>query len=123
MIFHLAERALWARGEPDAPYRAPSLETEGFIHASTAAQVMETARRFYAGRSDLVLLAIDPAALTAELRWEAPMVDGAVEATREGSFPHVYGPIDRGSVRWTAAMEWRGDAFLIPQQLERFLRP
>ena len=55
---------------------------DGFIHFSTAAQVVETAARHYAGQSQLLLLGVSVAALGAELRWEV---------SRGGAlFPHLY---------------------------------
>lgn len=88
-IFHIATRADWDMAQPAGEYRAASLDTEGFIHCSTAAQVIRTAHRFFHGQHNLVLLVIDPAKLHAELRYEA--ADGDL-------FPHVYGPLDLGAV-------------------------
>ena len=81
-IFHLAEPSDWARAVASGAYAADSLATEGFIHASTAAQVPLTFARYYADRTDLVLLAVDPAGL--DVRWET---------SGEDLFPHVYEPI------------------------------
>jgi uncharacterized protein (DUF952 family) len=47
---------------------------------------MGVARRFYAGRSDMVLLRIDPAMLNCEVRHEN--LEGGSTL-----FPHVYGPL------------------------------
>lgn len=54
-----------------------------FIHLSSAQQVPITLKRFYRGRSDLLLLKVDVAKLGGVLRWEG--ADGAC-------FPHFYGP-------------------------------
>jgi glutathione S-transferase len=85
MIYHIAARADWDAAQEAGLYAADSLASEGFIHCSTGAQVLGTAGRFYAGRHDLVLLAIDPARLTAELRYE--------EGEPGVLFPHLYGPL------------------------------
>ncbi|NTV63395.1 MAG: DUF952 domain-containing protein, partial [Oscillochloris sp.] len=71
-------------------YAADSLTSEGFIHCSTREQVLATAARFFAGRRDLLLLAIDPARLSAELRYE--------EGDLGVRFPHLYGPLELGAV-------------------------
>lgn len=63
--------------------------TEGFIHCSTAAQLVTTGRRHFAGQSDLVVLEIDPDRLRWELRWE--------ESGGE-PFPHLYGPLSLDAV-------------------------
>jgi uncharacterized protein (DUF952 family)/RimJ/RimL family protein N-acetyltransferase len=90
VIVHIATRAAWARAVEVGVYRGDTLGGEDFIHCSTPAQVTRVADAVYRGRSDLVLLCVDPARLGAELRWEA---------TADGErFPHVYGPIERGAV-------------------------
>lgn len=88
-ILHITTPADWQAALEAGIYGADSLETEGFIHCSTAQQIVATANRFYAGQSDLLLLHIDPQALAAELRWE--MADGQ-------DFPHIYGPINLDAV-------------------------
>jgi uncharacterized protein (DUF952 family) len=90
MIYHIAAGADWEAARAAGAYTADSLASEGFIHCSTAAQVAGTAQRFFAGRQDLVLLEIDPARLTAELRYE--------EGEPGVLFPHIYGPLDLAAV-------------------------
>jgi uncharacterized protein (DUF952 family) len=85
MIYHLAESADWA-ARTDSVYRAPSLLTEQFIHCATREQLPGVADRYYAGRTDLILLAIDPSRLTSPLVYENST--GGDEL-----FPHLYGPI------------------------------
>lgn len=88
-IFHITTDAEWQAALAAGAYRAPSLDEEGFIHASTASQVAATAARYYADVPDLVLLVIDPDAVTAEIRWE----------TSHGErYPHLYGALDLGAV-------------------------
>ena len=62
---------------------------DGFIHFSTAAQVEETARRHFAGRTDLLLVAVDVDGL--DIRWE-PSRGGEL-------FPHLYGVLPLSAVR------------------------
>ena len=80
--------AAW--GQAGTEYRADSLSSEGFIHCSFAEQVARSANRFYADAPELLLLHIDPEALTSPLRTEA--------AGTGEFFPHIYGPINRGAV-------------------------
>jgi uncharacterized protein (DUF952 family) len=89
IIYHLIPRAAWDSLPPVA-YRADSLDTEGFIHCATAAQVEWAANRFYRDASDLVVLHIDIGKLGSEVKWEE---GGAGEL-----FPHIYGPIEREAV-------------------------
>ena len=90
-IYHITSRKAWIDATRNGAYTAPSLQTEGFIHCSTAAQVLPVARGFFAGQTGLVLLAIDPRRLESEVKWEsAAPPDGVAEGV---TFPHIYGPI------------------------------
>ncbi|HVK20041.1 MAG TPA: DUF952 domain-containing protein [Actinokineospora sp.] len=90
MILHIVARSDW----PAAEVTAPSLVSEGFVHCSDPGTVHLPANRLYAGRTDLVLLEIDPALVGVPVRWEA-----AVPAIEAGPwFPHVYGPIPAAAV-------------------------
>ena len=83
LIYKIAPRALWAEAEARGRFTgAPVDLADGYIHFSTAAQAHETARRHFAGQSDLVLAAIDTAALGDALKWE-PSRGGQL-------FPHLY---------------------------------
>ena len=65
---------------------APVDFADGYIHLSSAAQAQETARRYFAGQPDLLLIAFDAGAFGEALRWE-PSRGGDL-------FPHLYGPLD-----------------------------
>jgi glutathione S-transferase len=95
-LYHLAIADEWeAARASGGPYERStigrSLADEGFIHCSFAGQVQGVADRFYGGRTDVVLLVVDPARLDGEVRVED--VVGAGEA-----FPHLYGPLPLGAV-------------------------
>jgi uncharacterized protein (DUF952 family) len=94
MILHFCGRADWETAEEAGEYRADTLETQGFIHCSTAAQVHLPANAIAHGRTDLVLLHIDEARLPHPPMWEEgdpPDPDGLL-------FPHVYEPIPSAAV-------------------------
>ena len=91
MILHIVPRAEYRAGQDVRP---ASLDTEGFVHCSDYGTVHLPAGRLFAGRTDLLLLQVDPAALDVPLRWEPgdpPSPDGVW-------FPHVYGPIPAHAV-------------------------
>lgn len=90
MIYHITTTTDWAAQQERSTYEAASLAIEGFIHLSTEEQVAGVLERYYQNVPDLLLLHIDPARLTAELRYEA--------ATHNELFPHLYGPINRDAV-------------------------
>jgi uncharacterized protein (DUF952 family) len=104
-IYHIALRSDWADAVAAGEYRVSTLgrtvEQEGFIHASTAAQVAGVANAFYTAAEDLLVLVIDPEKLTAPLRYD--LVPGADEP-----FPHIYGPLNVDAV--TGSVELRRDA-------------
>jgi uncharacterized protein (DUF952 family) len=85
VIYHLLV------GEPGpGDYVGDTLATEGFIHCSTREQVAWVAKRWFKGKTGLVVLEIDETRLRSELRW--------VESEPGQSFPHVHGPIDRAAI-------------------------
>lgn len=90
LIYHIAERPDWEQAMAGGAYSPASLGAEGFIHLSTAAQVLWVANRFYRGRAGLVLLVVDPTRLTADLRYE--------ESEPGQHFPHLYGPLNLDAV-------------------------
>jgi uncharacterized protein (DUF952 family) len=99
MIYHLTSRQAWTEARNGSDYRAESLTSEGFIHCSTEMQVLPVAEKYYKGQSDMVLLKIDPALLSSELRWEPPSGGAPPPGVPEGDlFPHIYGPINVDAV-------------------------
>jgi uncharacterized protein (DUF952 family) len=103
-ILHITTGAGWAAAQEAGALTTPSLTEEGFIHCSTRAQVEATANRIFAGSGDLLLLEVDPAKLTAELKWE--------RATDVGEeFPHIYGPLDLDAVVGSFALPEGPDGY------------
>jgi uncharacterized protein (DUF952 family) len=99
MIFHLTTSQAWREARQRGEYRAESLESEGFIHSSTERQILPVAEAFFRGQSGVLLLEIDPALLSSELRWEAPSGGTPPPGVVEGDlFPHIYGPIDLDAI-------------------------
>lgn len=110
-IFHIAAAAAWAAAG-DA-YRGDTLESEGFIHCSTARQVLSVANDIFRGRRDLVLLSIDPTRVGPEIRYEN--LEGGNE-----SFPHIYGPLERAAVVEAEPLEPDGEGrFVATRGLRR----
>ncbi|MFC5848354.1 DUF952 domain-containing protein [Deinococcus petrolearius] len=91
-VAHITTRAAWAGALAAGEYTAPSLRTQGFIHASRPdGQLLRVADFLYRGQPDLVVLLIAPERLRAELRWEE---------FEPGSdlFPHLYGSLSLDAV-------------------------
>src|SRR5262245_22045934 len=92
VIYKICPAAEWRMAEQAGVYRGSEVDRrDGFIHFSTAAQAPETAARHFAHQPDLVLIAVDAAALGDRLKWE-PSRGGAL-------FPHLYGDLPLKAVR------------------------
>jgi uncharacterized protein (DUF952 family)/GNAT superfamily N-acetyltransferase len=90
-LLHLIPTALW-RECLAAGAIAPSVAE--FVHLSTADQVALPAGRLFAGRPDLLLLAVDPDRIDVPVRFEA----GLPTDPPAMRFPHAYGPIRTSAV-------------------------
>ena len=101
VLLHISTAAEWETSRAAGAIAPASLAEVGFVHLSTPEQVALPANRFYPGRSDLLLLLIDPARVGVEIRWE-PGVPGDPESMR---FPHAYGPVPAAAV--TATLPYR----------------
>jgi uncharacterized protein (DUF952 family) len=93
LIFKIVSAEEWRQAEAAGVFAGAAVDlSDGYIHFSTATQAPETAAKWFAGRADLVLAAVDADALGAVLRWE-PSRGGAL-------FPHLYAPLPLSAVRW-----------------------
>jgi uncharacterized protein (DUF952 family) len=93
-VFHLALASDWedalAAGEYRVSTIGKSLEEEGFLHMSYAAQWPGVLAAYYRDVTEpLVLLEVDPGRVGSPVVVAAPA--GAAQGA--GGFPHVYGPL------------------------------
>jgi uncharacterized protein (DUF952 family) len=119
MILHILRRNEWELALRKGSYRAPSLDTEGFIHCSTIDQAIDTANLLFRGASDLLILRIDETRLVATLKFEAPATTG--DARPSTRFPHIYGALNLDAV--IDAVEFPCDAdgsFQLPARIREF---
>ncbi len=86
-IYKILSRDAWeSAGEAGVFVGATVDLADGYIHFSTADQVVETAFKRFAGQTGLVLAAFETESLGPELKWEV---------SRGGTlFPHLYAPLD-----------------------------
>ena len=94
VLVHLCSNDEWCSAQERGEHRPESLDASGFVHLSAPEQVHLPANRLYSGRTDLVLLRIDPARLTSPVRWEP----GVTTDPASMVFPHLYGPLPANSV-------------------------
>ena len=109
-IYKIFRRAEWdafrtAGTTPGAPIDV----IDGYIHFSTAATVAETAAKYFATESDLVLVAFNSDSLGAALKWEAAR--GGV------LFPHLYRSLDLSEVIWDKSLPLGATGHIFPEGL------
>ena len=112
-IYHITQHEAWNQAKSTGEYRGDTLETDGFIHCSTARQVVAVANSYYSGQHGLALLCIDAQKLRAELRYEAP---AGPTIEDENLFPHIYGPLNVDAVIAVRDLEPGSDSsFTLPE--------
>lgn len=109
-IYKICDREEWERALAQGQFAGSAVDREdGYIHFSTALQLRETARRHFAQRQDLVLLAVEAHTLGPELRWEK---------SRGGDlFPHLYAPLAVAGVHSVMPLPWRETAHEFPADI------
>ncbi|UOQ64914.1 DUF952 domain-containing protein [Hymenobacter volaticus] len=114
MLYRIAESLDWQNAQQTGFFASADLAAEGFIHSSERGQIIETARRYYARRTDLVLLEWDEQSLaTAGARVEWEWVE-----SRQEHFAHIFGPVPMAAIRrhWPFAADATG-SFHLPEEL------
>jgi uncharacterized protein (DUF952 family) len=92
-IYKIMSAHAWSDAQKTGTYSGSDDDRrDGFIHFSAAHQLSGTAAKHFKGQQDLVLVAIDAAALGAALRWE-PSRGGDL-------FPHLYGTLPVAAAQW-----------------------
>ena len=111
-IYKICRQAEWSAGQGASVFAGTrDDERDGFIHFSTAEQVAATAAKHFAGKNDLMLLAVDVAVLGSSLVWET---------ARGGElFPHLYAGLPRAAVRWERPLRRDAGGRLVFPELER----
>ncbi len=94
LVFKILASEEWRAAESAGIFGGAAADrADGYIHLSTAEQAPETAAKWFAGRDDLTLVAIDAASLGSALVWE-PSRGGAL-------FPHLYADLPLSAVVWS----------------------
>jgi uncharacterized protein (DUF952 family) len=102
VVYKIVAAEEWAEAEAAGVFTGAAVDrADGFIHFSTAEQARETAAKWFAGRGDLTLAAIDAEALGKDLRWE-PSRGGAL-------FPHLYAALPMSAVVWSRPLPLGSD--------------
>jgi uncharacterized protein (DUF952 family) len=86
LVYKILPETLWREATAKGVFAGAGVDlADGFIHFSTRAQVEETAARYFAGVSGLLLVAVEAERLGEALQWE-PSRGGDL-------FPHLYAPL------------------------------
>ena len=102
LIYKIAPASLWRKAQDKGRFDgAPVDIADGYIHFSTAEQAEATAAKYFSGKDDLVLMAVDTKRLGDGLRFE-PSRGGAL-------FPHLYADLPLDAVVWAKPPPLRPD--------------
>ncbi len=86
-IYKVLDRALWQLALESGEFLGAEIDMkDGYIHFSTANQLVETVRKHFVGRQELLVVEFDSDDFGDSLRWEV---------SRGGDqFPHLYASLD-----------------------------
>jgi len=102
LIYHICKEKEWEIAIVCGVYLGSSQDHEdGFIHFSTAEQIIGSAAKHRAGQTGLLLLTVEIKPIAAKLKWET---------SRAGDlFPHLYGTLPINAVLKTNNLEIGAD--------------
>lgn len=95
---HLATRPSWESQELSLHYSHSSLKDEGFIHTSFLSELKTTYEQYFQSSDDLVLIGIDLEKVEAQVKME-------VVNSRNATFPHIYGKINKSAIVFLRAVQ------------------
>jgi uncharacterized protein (DUF952 family) len=106
LVYKILRRTEWSAAQEAGTFTGSRDDArDGFIHLSAADQVRAVSDRHFAGENDLVLLAFDPAAFGAALKWEA--------SHKGEAFPHLYSTLPLALVQSVSEIRRGPDGRLI----------
>lgn len=108
VIYKICSQSEWRTARQSGAYEgSPDDARDGFIHFSTATQLKGTLAKHFAGQADLVLVAVDGAVLSDDLKWEK---------SRGGDlFPHLYRPLATSEAKNVTDLPLVGGKHLLPE--------
>jgi uncharacterized protein (DUF952 family) len=92
LIFKITPAEEWKAAEMAGVYHGSAHDkADGFLHFSTASQLQETLRLYYANAGAIVIAAVSVSALGGALKYE-------YSESRKENFPHLYGSLQMTAV-------------------------
>lgn len=107
LVYKICDATLWEAAIEAGEFKGAEIDlSDGYIHFSSAEQMRETAAKHFAGREDLVIIAVDAEALGHEMKWE-PSRGGAL-------FPHLYRSLKISEAVWLESLPLVDGAHIFP---------
>jgi uncharacterized protein (DUF952 family) len=93
MIYKILPESEWTAALAVGAFQGSGIDmADGYIHFSTAAQMVETAAKHFTARPNLILVAVDDTVLGDALKYEV---------SRGGAlFPHLFRPLSVSEAIW-----------------------
>ena len=101
----------WARFQLDQTFVGSPIDlTDGYIHMSCVPELKATLDKWYADQDEVVLLQIDAAKISADLKYEVSR--GGVE------FPHLYADLPMSAIGQVWVVSPVGGVYTLPTDLK-----
>jgi uncharacterized protein (DUF952 family) len=102
LIYKFVPASLWRRAQDNGRFDGAPIDiADGYIHFSTVEQAEAIAAKYFSGKDDLLLIAVDSKRLGNGLRFEP---------SRAGDlYPHLYSALPLDAVVWAKPLPLRPD--------------
>ena len=82
-IYKVIDKDVWEAAKVAGEFTGAAIDIkDGYIHLSSADQVVETVEKHFAGQENLLLLSVATADMVDDLKWE--------KSRNDQLFPHLY---------------------------------
>ncbi len=90
-IYKVVDKEIWDAAKVRGEFVGAAIDlVDGYIHLSTAEQVVETVAKHFVGQDNLLLLSVSTEDMQDDLKWE--------KSRNDQLFPHLYRPLKNSDV-------------------------
>lgn len=90
-IYKVIDKDVWSAAKVTGEFAGAAIDIrDGYIHLSSAEQVVETVQKHFAGQDNLLLLSVSTAKMADDLKWET--------SRNDQRFPHLFRPLTAAEV-------------------------
>lgn len=101
-IYKVVDKDVWTAAKASGQFIGAAIDLrDGYIHLSTADQVVETVQKHFAGQDNLMLLSVSTVEMGDSLKWE--------KSRNDQLFPHLYRPLIPSDVVAEASLVMQED--------------